>query len=198
MHIYHRSRPHSLRDATCTFWPQIPTVRRGARGLGLPTPRERQPTLGLRLIPLKRGLAPPESCPLPSAVEVSRSCRLRGRGGAPAARGCPGHLREGLGCPSRPRPDRSRPGALSCQGASGAAGGATGQLSGGASPRLSGMSLLPLGVGRVRGRPAGRLGFEAKMYELRPLSASPRPSELRRMHITRTWLGCTRLWPPHK
>ena len=42
-----------------------------------------------------------ESCPLPSAVEVSRSCGLRGRGGAPAARGCPGHLREGLGCPSR-------------------------------------------------------------------------------------------------
>jgi hypothetical protein len=30
---------------------------------------------------------------------------------------------------------------------------------------------LPLGVGRVRGRPAGRLGFEAKMYELRPLTS---------------------------
>jgi len=30
---------------------------------------------------------------------------------------------------------------------------------------------LPLGVGRVRGRPAGRLGFEAKMYKLRPLTS---------------------------
>jgi len=30
---------------------------------------------------------------------------------------------------------------------------------------------LPLGVGRVRGRPAGRLGFEAKRYELRPLTS---------------------------
>ena len=30
---------------------------------------------------------------------------------------------------------------------------------------------MPLGAGRARGRPAGRLGFQAKMYYLRPLSA---------------------------
>ena len=42
-----------------------------------------------------------ESCPLPSAVEVSRSCGLRGRGGPPAALGCAGHLRLCLGCPGR-------------------------------------------------------------------------------------------------
>ena len=28
---------------------------------------------------------------------------------------------------------------------------------------------MPLGAGRARGRPAGRLGFQAKMYYLRPL-----------------------------
>ena len=35
-----------IRDAVRTFWPQIPTVRRGARGLGL----RPEATLGLRLI----------------------------------------------------------------------------------------------------------------------------------------------------
>ena len=40
------SSPHSVRDAIRTFWPQIPTVRRGARGLGL----RPEATLGLRLI----------------------------------------------------------------------------------------------------------------------------------------------------
>ena len=66
-----------IRDAVRTFWPQIPTVRRGARGLGL----RPEATLGLRLIPLKRGLAPPESCPVapPAAPEAPRQERAPGR-----------------------------------------------------------------------------------------------------------------------
>ena len=78
-----------IRDATRTFWPQIPTVRRGARGLGL----RPEATLGLRLIPLKRGLAPPESCPVapPAAPEAPRqeSAPGRYRGAARASEAFP-------------------------------------------------------------------------------------------------------------
>jgi hypothetical protein len=78
-----------IRDATRTFWPQIPAVRRGARGLGL----RPEATLGLRLIPLKRGLAPPESCPVapPAAPEAPRqeSAPGRDRGAARASEAFP-------------------------------------------------------------------------------------------------------------
>ena len=72
-------------SSIATFWSQIPAVRRGARGLGL----RPEATLGLRLIPLKRGLAPPESCPVapPAAPEAPRqeSAPGRDRGAARAS-----------------------------------------------------------------------------------------------------------------
>ena len=78
-----------IRDAVRTFWPQIPTVRRGARGLGL----RPEATLGLRLIPLKRGFAPPESYPVapPAAPEAPRqeSAPGRDRGAARASEAFP-------------------------------------------------------------------------------------------------------------
>ena len=48
----------------------LASKRRGARGLGL----RPEATLGLRLIPLKRGFAPPESYPVapPAAPEAPR------------------------------------------------------------------------------------------------------------------------------
>ena len=66
----HRSRSVAVRDATRTFWPEIPTVRRAARGLGV---RPEAP-LGPRLITFKRRFGPPESCPLapPTASAAPR------------------------------------------------------------------------------------------------------------------------------
>ena len=61
-----------IRDASSTFRPEIPTVRRGARRLG--TAYRPEAALGLRLIPLNRGFAPPESYPVapPAAPEAPR------------------------------------------------------------------------------------------------------------------------------
>ena len=55
---------------TCTFRPEIPTVRRGARRLGI----RPEAALGLRLITFNRGFAPPESYPVasPGAPEAPR------------------------------------------------------------------------------------------------------------------------------
>ena len=41
-----------------------------------------------------------KSFPVAPTPEVSQSCGLRGAGRPPPSRGCPGQLREGLGCPS--------------------------------------------------------------------------------------------------
>ena len=64
------ARKAQTRDASSTFWPEIPTVRRGARRLGI----RPEAALGLRLITFNRGFAPPERYPVasPGAPEAPR------------------------------------------------------------------------------------------------------------------------------
>ena len=132
----HRSRPHSLRDATRTFWPQIPTVRRGARGLGL----RPEATLGLRLIPLKRGSRRLRAARWRLRQPPKRLDKREPQDGIGARLG---HPRPSLRCPGQPRAAGAPPRPRSRQDQLTSTADGSGQLSGGASPRLSGMSLRP-------------------------------------------------------
>ena len=89
--------------ATCARRGELP--RRRGRMRHTPTRHATSPPFpaapASRLGPsAPRRAEAPESFPMATTDQVSRSCGLRGAGSPPPCRRCPGHLSEGLRCPS--------------------------------------------------------------------------------------------------
>ena len=158
------ARKAQISVPSSTFWPEIPTVGRAARGLGICP----EAPLGPRLITFKRRFAPSESCPVapPAAPAAPR------RGGAPgrhwgAARASGAFPQVPWTAPTRggrPRPPATR--RTSSPGRS--------------APPWSSQVPRPAGAREGRGGWRGRRGRAARAAGARVLGAGlPPPSSAR-------------------